>query len=293
MLAAIIGVAIWWGLGGAGSIASAAEETIVINSFEAEDEVLQWTQPKASMGNWDRFKHHQGTGAYWSTEHASKGTHSCRMDFSDLSFYPSIFREMDDEDWAGHVSLELDVYNPEDTPQRFSVIINRITWAHTLRPKSANHLTCDLVGRSEKDRESLQKVSKFWFWVRPPAEGVKSFFVDNIYLVTPEGQGKEVARRTERMKAEFGEKQAYLEGFFERSKEELERRLEGARLPEGAGEGLRAEVEKAERELLASRRSIEAFASLEEVDTVTEMLAAAGGRTLDVEFAAQRVPNTR
>ena len=289
LLVVLIAVAICWGLAGAGSIAVAAEETVVINSFEAEDEVQQWTQPKAAMGDWDRFKHHQGTGAYWSTERATEGKHSCRMDFSDLSFYPSIFREIGDEDWSGYASLELDVYNPEDTPQRFSVIINRITWAHTLRPKSANHLTCDLTGRNEQERESLQKVTRFWFWVRPPAEGVKTFFVDNIYLVTPDGRGKEVARRTERMKADFREKQAYLEGFFERSREELEGRLEGAGLPEGVGEGLRAEVAKAQRELASSRRSIEQFASLDASDTLAEMLVAAGGTILDMELAAQRV----
>lgn len=161
----------------------------VVASFETPDEVSEVD------------KAHAGVIVEQSLDHVTHGKYSGKFNFGNDSFYPGTSIKFSSGDWSRYSMIEFDAYNAEEFPTNLYLVINRYTFTYTLPPGRLVHLTGNLeIPAPNLKREDVRRL---WFWTRPPAEGKKVIYIDNICLLTPKGVEKDKDLREQRKKREL------------------------------------------------------------------------------------------
>ncbi|MDD5599546.1 MAG: hypothetical protein PHV82_16485, partial [Victivallaceae bacterium] len=167
------------------------ENSKLISSFETNEDIKRFSEKHAPPPD------HYGSGVERSRDYVSDGNYSGKFIFNNnKSFYPSCGIKFDKaEDWSAYDYLEMDIFNDQDWPVRFTVVVNRGSCGFNLPARQRTHLAVNLRELDKRQGKYLkiQAVKKLWFWVRLPEKGVITVNIDNIRLSDKETAAKNIA----------------------------------------------------------------------------------------------------
>jgi len=167
-------------LAGLAGAAFAVELEYLLEDFETAERVGLW---RTGSGGGE-------ASVEPSTEHVTRGKHSCKAVFSGER-YPYALLEFAPEqqeklDWEAYEHYEFDVYNSSDEQVTLNWLVTDANGANVdrwldLKPNSSTHAKLSI--RSMRDHIALSKVKTIYFGFSKPKEP-RTVFLDNIRLTS-------------------------------------------------------------------------------------------------------------